>query len=1284
MLKRLLIFIIILAGLGIDLNSQHEPQQYIPETDPLVLKKLEKWQDLKFGLLMHWGPYCQWGIVESWSLCSEDEGWTRRTKGRNENYGQYKLDYENLKTTFNPVRFDPDKWAAAAKTAGMKYVVFTTKHHDGFCMFDSKYTDYKITDAECPFSSHPKANVTKEIFDAFRKQGFWVGAYFSKPDWHSPYYWWPYFATPDRNPNYRIEKYPQRWEKFVQFTHNQIDELMTGYGKIDILWLDGGWVQPYTSQQLSAYRSRKDFKQVNLQSQDIRMSEIVSHARVKQPGLIVVDRAVAGPYQNYLTPENRIPEKLLPYPWESCIIMGGGWSYSFNPKFKSSRELIHILVDIVSKGGNLLLNIGPSPEGTWYPEAYTRLEDIGKWMSVNSTALYGSRPLAPYKEGKICFTQQKDGSLYAIYLGSDKEPSPPAQIRISSFAPADDAEILMLGTAETLSWKREGNGFTVEIPERIQKNPPCHYAWTFKIKESKSSQKNIPIKFASHSFQMAIDHLGQITNLIDKSTGDDYFAKSISAPFLSIRVNQEIIPPSSADFDEKNQILLLRFDNNIHAKIRVESKATYLTFELQEISGSADIELIVWGPYPTTIKTIIGETIGVVRGERFSLGIQALNIKTLGGYPWNENDHLPQTDIFDSGENFNLAQGRKGVLYSVEAAKPTPYGSTLQAYCRNRNKDRIIKNWGQERFLAPAYADGGVTGSKIALFGCPVVKTLETIGAIELAEGLPHPQLDGQWGKTAPSASAAYIILNFSEKDMAQALEITKKAGLRYLYHSDPFSTWGHFQLKKQYFPHGIKSLKNCVEKAEAMGIMLGLHTLSNFITTNDPYVTPLPDPRLARIGSSILSRDIDARQSDIFIDSPDFFNQFERNILKTVMIGQELIRYGGISTEPPWKLWECQRGAFGTKASPHAQGEEISKLADHAYKVFLTNSELSVEVAKTIADIFNQTGVRQISFDGLEGNHSTGMGNLGEVLFTKTWYDHLDEKIKKHYIADASRSGHFFWHIYTRMNWGEPWYAGFRESQTEYRLRNQKYFQRNFMPGMLGWFKMTSQTSIEDIEWMLARSAGFDAGYAFVSDYTTLETNGHSQQILTLLGEWEQARMSGAFSSEQKQLMQDIQNEFQLESPSDRKWELFRVYSYKFKHAKQDRQPGEPPHSHFSFENPAALQPMNFILTADGGYLSEVRFEIDNFKTVVLPVTLEPGHTLKYQGGNKAVIYSQTWQKLKEMEIDVKALTLSPGPHSLAFDCRFARGDTPQAKLELRFSENLGILSPPPQDKQD
>jgi len=228
----------------------HEAERYAPETDPLGLEKLEEWQDLKFGLLMHWGPYSQWGIVESWSICAEDEGWCRRNI---DDYVEYKREYEQLGTTFDPVQFDPERWARAAREAGMRYVVFATKHHDGFCMFDTAETDHKITGPDCPFSDDPRANVTKGIFDAFRAQGLWAGAYFSKPDWHCEDYWWPNFATPDRNVNYDIDTYPERWERYVQFTHAQILELMSNYGPVDILWLDGGWVQPLTRDEVLEY-----------------------------------------------------------------------------------------------------------------------------------------------------------------------------------------------------------------------------------------------------------------------------------------------------------------------------------------------------------------------------------------------------------------------------------------------------------------------------------------------------------------------------------------------------------------------------------------------------------------------------------------------------------------------------------------------------------------------------------------------------------------------------------------------------------------------------------------------------------------------------------------------------------------------------------------------------------------------------------------------------------------------------------------------------------------------
>jgi alpha-L-fucosidase len=445
----------------IDIIAHSSASDVVGADRPQWLKdRLEWFQDLKFGMIIHWGPYCQWGCIESWPLVEADTwarpddlaAWTER----NCDLARFRRDYWALNRTFNPSGFNPDEWAKAAEFAGMKYVAFTTKHHDGFCMFDTETTDYKVTAPDCPFHTSPKANVAREVFDAFRARGFHISCYFSKSDWHSPYYWDPSRPAPDRNPNYDTHAEPERWAGFQRFVFDQIEELMTGYGPIDVLWLDGGQVRP--------------------PDQDIQMDKIAEMARGHQPGLIIADRTVGGEFENILTPEQEIPDVPLGHTWESCLTMGHNWAYKPNDEYKPARTLIHMLIDIVAKDGNFLLNVGPTPEGKIPPEQMALLNEIGDWMAVNSEAIHGTRAVAPYKQGNICFTT-KAGSVYAIILAEGDAKRPPSHVTLRGLVPAPGSAVGMLGVDGSLEWNMTPSGAEIAMPASL----PCSHAWVLKL-----------------------------------------------------------------------------------------------------------------------------------------------------------------------------------------------------------------------------------------------------------------------------------------------------------------------------------------------------------------------------------------------------------------------------------------------------------------------------------------------------------------------------------------------------------------------------------------------------------------------------------------------------------------------------------------------------------------------------------------------------------------------------------------------------------------------------------
>lgn len=769
----------------------------------------------------------------------------------------------------------------------------------------------------------------------------------------------------------------------------------------------------------------------------------------------------------------------------------------------------------------------------------------------------------------------------------------------------------------------------------------------------------------SNQLEIGINQDGYLDRFKALETGVNYSSKELS-PLLQLRIDSIWHLPSKFEATTEEDLYQLSFENTAtKAFVRIKPKESHIVLTLERLEGPDPVELAVWGPYANTIYETIGEIVGVVRNNDFALGIQSLNIRTLGGYPTNENDQEPAYDIFESNSIVDVADSVK-VLYRGQTARKTKNGSVLQAYVRDRSQTRIIPNWNHEYYVAPAFPDSGIQGSSIALFGVIPSEALATIGRIEVEEGLAHPIIDGEWGKTSRLATSSYLIMNFGVDNLDKAMQLTKEAGLKYLYHGGPFVTWGHFDLNPKEFPNNWESMAQCVRRARVEGLRLGVHTLSNFITTNDPYVSPVPDPRLAKVGSSTIIGTVLARDTEITLKDPRFFNQMKNNTLHAVVIDNEIIRYREVSSSAPWKLMDCERGAFGTRAEDHESGSIISKLMDHGYATFLTDANLSQEVALRIAELFNQTGLLQISFDGLEGNWSTGMGQYGRQLFTQTWYDALDPDLQGKVITDASNPGHFFWHHYTRMNWGEPWYAGFRESQTQYRLLNQAFYQRNLMPAMLGWFRMTNTISLEDIEWLLARAAGFDAGFALATSPAEVESHGSGKLMLHTIKVWEEARLSGAIPEEIKKDLQDINQEFHLEANGPNAWNLFATSMVKAEYSYMEKQPGEPHELKLDFVNENPEQPLSFLLSApkESG-LREIQIEIDNFRKILLPVDLPAGHYIRYTGGSYLKVYDPTWHQIDSGRVIQEHLTLSQGTHHLKFSGVFTE---PQGSVKLEF----------------
>ncbi|HEY1114820.1 MAG TPA: alpha-L-fucosidase [Chitinophagaceae bacterium] len=414
--------------------------------------RMKWWREARFGMFIHWGVYAQWGGVY--------HGHQQARGGAEWIMNRAKIpvaEYKQRAKSFNPTKYDPDAWVRMAKDAGMKYLVITAKHHDGFALFNSKASDWDITDAT-PYGK----DLLKPLADACKKYGMKLGFYYSQAqDWGNAggsvarkvmAEGWP---NPDSS---RIDAYTrehgghwdpaQETKSFAQYIDDvavpQVKELMTNYGEIAVLW----WDTP---------TNMTDEAALKLQALLTLQPGIITNDRLKRPNFTGDTK----------TPEQKIPNlsELDGKDWETCMTMNGSWGYkSWDDKWKSTEVLIRNLIDIASKGGNYLLNVGPKEDGTFPQESVDRLKEIGSWMKVNGEAIYATKrsPLAPVSWGRVTKKETKGGTT--LYLSVFDWPTDGQLLLPGLKNEITGAELLANGKA--LPTRKSANGWIVEVPEK--------------------------------------------------------------------------------------------------------------------------------------------------------------------------------------------------------------------------------------------------------------------------------------------------------------------------------------------------------------------------------------------------------------------------------------------------------------------------------------------------------------------------------------------------------------------------------------------------------------------------------------------------------------------------------------------------------------------------------------------------------------------------------------------------------------------------------------------------
>jgi len=478
----------LLAGQLLSAQEQKASSRPIEKPIPVSADALKNWQDMRFGMLIHWGPV---------SIKGTEIGWSRGAQIPIQ-------EYDNLYRQFNPTNFNADAWVSVAKAAGMKYLVFTSKHHDGFCMFDTKETDHNIM--RSPFGR----DVLKELSAACQRQGIRFSTYYSTCDWHHPDF-------PLTSPGGSVKRSVFNLDRYEQYLRAQVKELITQYGPLQVMWFD-----------------------VPQHFDNARGQGVINYVRSLQPDIIVNNRS--GAPGDYDTPEQRVGKYQDSRPWETCMTICRQWAWKPNDDMKSLKECLHNLVLCAGGDGNLLFNVGPTPDGIIEQRQIERLKEMGAWLDRNGSSIYGTRG-GPWKPTKALASTRRGNAIFVHILRWDGKSVELADI------PRKITGAKVFGGGEP-SVKQADGKLVIQVPEASR--DPIDTIVQMEVegsamdlpvletaKTSKASASNVFRKMADYGPEMAFDNDPHTRWATDSGTQKAWIAVDLGKPLTLQRVRIE-------------------------------------------------------------------------------------------------------------------------------------------------------------------------------------------------------------------------------------------------------------------------------------------------------------------------------------------------------------------------------------------------------------------------------------------------------------------------------------------------------------------------------------------------------------------------------------------------------------------------------------------------------------------------------------------------------------------------------------------------------------------------